>query len=109
MKLYYLSDDGTYREIGEPVEITETYTHDAVAEYPDITLRGNEVGTLTLDLRRKDKKVWGEVFGMPQYKVTEWMFPKKKKRGTIRRKRRWTGWERRNLKTLSISASLLTR
>lgn len=90
MKLFYVSGDGTYREIGEPVEveITETYTPDAVAEYPDITLRGNEVGTLTLDLQRKDKKLWGKIFGFQKYKMTEWIFPKKKKRGTRRRKRR---------------------
>ena len=36
----------------------------------------------------KDKKTWGKIFQMPKYKVTEWAFPKKKKRGSIRRKRR---------------------
>lgn len=44
--------------------------------------------TITIKLSRKAKRRVNRAFGLPEYKITEWCFPKKKKRGTIRRKRK---------------------
>lgn len=44
--------------------------------------------TITIQLSRKNKRLVGRVFGLPKYKITEWRFPKKKKRGTMRRRRK---------------------
>lgn len=63
-------------------------------EEPYLELRGGESfsGSIELKLSPKDKKIWGKIFMMPKYRVTEWANPRKKKRGTMRRARR----ERRN-------------
>lgn len=82
--LYYMTNSGTYELLGDPVEISVTSAHE---EAPQISLTDKNELTLVLSLGRKDKKMWGKVFQMPRYKVTEWMFPKKKKRGTKRRAR----------------------
>ena len=44
--------------------------------------------TITIKLSRKAKRRLNRAFGLPEYKITEWCFPKKKKRGTMRRKRK---------------------
>ena len=86
-KLYVTTLDGTYKEIGEPVEINDILAPDDVKEYPKISLSDGNEFTFTIRLPRGDKKLWGRIFQIPRYKVTEWMFPKKKKRGSIRRAR----------------------
>lgn len=86
-KLYYSTDGGlTVHPVGEAKEIFISEPTQEV-EYPEISLQGETI-TMSFNLRRKDKIVWGRIFGMPKYKVTEWMFPKKKKRGSKRRKRK---------------------
>ena len=51
------------------------------------------VGTIYLSidytpfLDRKARKVWAKVFGLPKWIETEWVNPRKKKRGSMRRKR----------------------
>ena len=57
-------------------------------ELPTISMTDGISGEFEIELRRKDKKAWGEILQMPKYKVTEWMFPKKKPRGTMKRERR---------------------
>ena len=59
-------------------------------EEPYLEICGGEgfSGSIELKLTRKDKKLWGKVFMMPKYKVTEWANPRKKKRGSMRRARR---------------------
>ena len=57
-------------------------------EVPTISLTDGFSGEFDIEISRKDKKVWGRILQMPKYKITEWMFPRKKKRGTIKRKRR---------------------
>lgn len=54
----------------------------------DMTIKRNDEFSFTIELKRKDKKVWAKILMMPRYEATEWMFPKKKKRGTMRRRRR---------------------
>lgn len=48
-------------------------------------------GTISIDftpfLDRKSRKAWAKVFDMPKWMATEWINPRKKKRGTMRRKR----------------------
>lgn len=86
-KFYYSTDGGlTVHPVGEVKEIFITEPMQEV-EFPKISLQGETI-TMSLNLRRKDKKVFGRIFEMPKYKVTEWMFPKKKKRGSKRRKRK---------------------
>ncbi len=47
--------------------------------------------TIQITLSRKSKKIWGKILMMPKYVITEWCFPRKKKRGTMRRNRRKGG------------------
>ena len=85
--------DGTYSELFPkfPGETTVTSQDDLGAlyedEYPNVALSGDAV-ELQLDLDRDGRKVWAKVFQMQRYKATEWIFPRKKKRGTARRRRR---------------------
>ena len=52
-----------------------------------VSIPRQETFTIKLKLNRKDKRLWGKVFMMPRWKVTEWAFPQKKKRATRRRKK----------------------
>ena len=53
----------------------------------------NEDGslTLTIKLSRENLKVWARVFDIPRWRATELCNPRKKKRGTMRRRRREKG------------------
>ena len=86
-KFYYSIDGGlTVYPVGEVKEIFISEPTQE-AEYPEISFQSETI-TMSINLRRKDKIVFGRTFEMPKYKVTEWMFPKKKKRGSKRRKRK---------------------
>lgn len=91
MNLFYVSKDGTAQKLGDLVEVKEISEPDTNEEVPKIN-QGNDEGlTFTINLSKIDKKVWAKIFQMQRYEVTEWMFPKKKKRGTARRLRRRKG------------------
>lgn len=45
----------------------------------DMTIKRNDEFSFTIELKRKDKKVWAKILMMPKYAATEWMFPKKEK------------------------------
>ena len=50
---------------------------------------GNEVCSFTFTLGRvEDRKAWAKIFGMKKGDATEFIFPKKKKRHSMREKRR---------------------
>ena len=83
--IYYKNEDGIFQRLGEPVEIPEISASDIDEEVPHIRLTANDEFSVTLNLKRKDKYIWGKIFRMQRYQVTEWIFPKKKKRGTKRR------------------------
>lgn len=86
-KFYYSTDGGlTVHAVGEVKEIFISEPTQEV-EYPEISLQGETI-TMSLNLRRKDKIVWGRILQLPKYKITELLFPKKKKRGSKRRARR---------------------
>lgn len=56
---------------------------------PPITLDHEiRINSIKVELSRKSKRRLNRAFGLPDYKITEWCFPKKKKRGTMRRKRK---------------------
>ena len=85
MNLFYISQDGAYQKLGDIVYIKEVSISDTDEEVPEISFNNDEEHSFAIILERQSKKVWGRVFQMQKYKVTEWMFPKKKKRGTARR------------------------
>ena len=62
-------------------------------KYENMTIKQNDEFSFTIELKMKDKKVWGKILMMPRYAVTEWMFPKKKKRGTMRRRRKASNYD----------------
>lgn len=84
--IYIADENGEYREFGGIKEINVV---------PDDSIDDLEMDfsygpiTIPIKLTRKDKRYWlTKVFSVPKYQVTEMMFPRKKKRGTMRRKRR---------------------
>ena len=47
--------------------------------------------TLTFKFEKNDKKnrrAWAKIFMLPRYTATEWIFPRKKPRGSMRRRRK---------------------
>lgn len=88
MNLFYTSQDGTYQKLGDIADVKEVSISDADEEVPKISFNNDEELSFTINLERQSKKVWGKIFQMQKYKITEWMFPKKKKRGTARRIRK---------------------
>lgn len=88
MNLFYVSKDGTAQKLGDIVEVKEISEPDTSEEVPKISFNSDEELSFTINLERQSKKVWAKIFQMQRYKLTEWMFPKKKKRGTARRMRR---------------------
>lgn len=62
-------------------------------EYENMRIKTDDEFSFTIELKLKNKKVWGMILMMPRYAVTEWMFPKKKKRGTMRRRRRASNYD----------------
>lgn len=85
----------TVHPVGEVKEIFISEPTQEI-DFPNINLQSETI-SMSLTLRRRDKKTWGRIFQMPKYKVTEWMFPKKKKRGSKRRKRKENQWIRSGL------------
>lgn len=85
--LYIMDPEtGDYKELGGIKEVSIT-----PAEEDDSVMLnfGSEPITLHFELTRKDKRLWlRKVFCVPKYRITEELFPRKKKRGTNRRKRR---------------------
>ena len=58
-----------------------------IDDFPTVAIAGDTF-ELQLDLDRDGRKAWARIFQMQRYKATEWIFPRKKKRGTARRRRR---------------------
>lgn len=93
------SELGCYVKFGdaewEPIahismnEITEAEPEDCfVTEFIRTFGRGSVEGSITVLLQRKNMRKLYKHIGFPEYWITEWLFPKKKKRGSARRKRR---------------------
>lgn len=81
----YNSETGERKLIGEIAEVNITPTEEDVEHIAF----NNEPIIVSFELTRKDKRFWlRKVFCVPKYEVTETLFPRKKKRGTMRRRRR---------------------
>ena len=83
-KLYFRHDD-KYMPIGKIVEINTTEEPSEL--YPNVSITNTEL-ICCVTLGRKSKKAFAKIFMMPRWKLTEWMFPRKKKRARKRKKRR---------------------
>ena len=79
--------DGTPIPLGKVTEIN-TITESPTPEPPSVHITDDSEFTATVTLTKKDKKTWAKMLNMPKYKMTEWIFPRKKKRGTKRRIRK---------------------
>lgn len=78
--------------LGKVTEVN-TITEPSTPEQPLVHIADNTGLTVTVALTKKAKKAWAKIINMPKYKVTEWMLPRKKKRGTMKRERRLLEWE----------------
>lgn len=75
----------------EPLTEFEVIDHDITDVYPDDmvrTIMSDQTITVKAFLQNKGLRGFYKAIGMPAYLRTEYLFPKKKKRGTARRKRR---------------------
>lgn len=88
-------DDGKieYKPLGEfkviDHDITDVYPDDMVKPMEQVrTIMSDHTITVRGFLQKKGLRGFYKAIGMPGYLRTEYLFPKKKKRGTARRKRR---------------------
>lgn len=72
--------------LSEPIEDNDAVFESDIGKIKRIEEFEDEF-TFTIELSRKNKKEWAKILMMPRWEETEWIFPKKKKRGTKRRKR----------------------
>ncbi len=79
--------DGTPTSLGKVTEIN-TITESPTPEPPLVHIADDTEFTMTVTLTKKNKIIWAKMLNMPKYKMTEWIFPRKKKRGTKRRIRK---------------------
>jgi hypothetical protein len=94
-------EDGAVRF--EPLGEFEVIDHDITDVYPDDMIKPlpynralmKEPITLRAFLQKKGLRGFYKAIGMPEYLRTEYLFPKKKKRGTARRKRKMKRAEQR--------------
>ena len=92
--LYIATDNGQYTKLAEAKEISitgEPLSPSALGPCDAVTVCEPFTATCNFSFRmsRKGLRAFAKIIMMmPKYKETEWVFPKKKKRGTIRRRRR---------------------
>ena len=98
-------DDG--KVVFEPLGEFKVIDHDITDVYPDDMVEPmSYVRTITRDqtitvqgfLSLKGLRGFYKAIGMPAYLRTEYLFPKKKKRGTARRKRKMKVYKQRFIK-----------
>lgn len=94
-------EDG--KVVFEPLVELEVIDHDISDVYPDDMVKPmQQVRTIMRDrtitvrafLQKKGLRRFYKAIGMPAYLRTEYLFPKKKRRGTARRKRKLSRYER---------------
>lgn len=85
MNIYIKGKDGLLIQASEikDIDITET---DGPAEYEDMKISDYEEFTVSIELSRKQIKKALKIL-LPQWMVTQAVFPRKKKRGRMRRMR----------------------
>lgn len=82
-----MKSDGTPIPLGKVTEIN-TITEPQTPEPPLVHIADHTGLTMTVTLTKKNKKAWAKILNMPKFELTEWIFPRKKKRGTKRRIRK---------------------
>ena len=84
------------------VDITDTSpSDDIITLVPFIQTIMKQPITLRAFLRKKGLRGFYKAIGMPTYLRTEYLFPKKKKRGTARRKRKMKVYKQRFIKFIN--------
>ena len=101
-------DDG--KVVFEPLGEFKVIDHDITDVYPDDMVKPMQyVRTITRDqtitvqgfLSLKGLRGFYKAIGMPGYLRTEYLFPKKKRRGTARRKRKMKVYKQRFIKFIN--------
>ena len=87
--IYIADNDGNYHKFGGIKEIN--IEPDESVDVMEMEFSFTDEITIPITLSRKSKKIWGKILMTPKYVITEWCFPRKKKRGTMRRNRRKGG------------------
>lgn len=88
----------------EPLTEFEVIDHDITDVYPDDmvrTIMSDQTITVKAFLQKKGLRGFYKAIGMPAYLRTEYLFPKKKKRGPARRKRRMKVYKQRFIKFMN--------
>ena len=80
------------------MDLGEEESVDISSPLPSIQAMMGEPITLSALLCRKGLRKFYKVLGVPEFLRTEFLFPKKKKRGTARRKRRMKVYKQRFIK-----------
>ena len=92
ISLYIAEDNGQYTKLAEAKEISsitgETLSPSALGPCDSVTVFEPFTATYDFSMSRKGLRVLAKTIMIPEYKITEWVFPKKKKRGTMRRRRK---------------------
>lgn len=89
ISLYIVNNNGQYTELAEARDITgETLSTSTMDPYDAVRVCEPFTATYKFSMSRKGLRVFAKTMGMPKYKITEWACPKKKKRGTMRRRRK---------------------
>lgn len=89
ISFYIVNNNGQYTKLSEARDITgETLSPSALGPYDAVTVCEPFTATYNFSMSRKGLRVLAKIIGMPKYKITEWTCPKKKKRGTMRRRRK---------------------
>lgn len=88
ISFYIVNGNGQYTKLAEVRDITgETLDPSALGPYDAVTVCEPFTATCKFSMSRKGQRVFAKMMMMPKYKITEWACPKKKKRGTMRRRR----------------------
>lgn len=83
-------------------DITDVYPDDMVKPMEQVrTIMSDHTITVKAFLQKKGLRGFYKAIGMPGYLRTEYLFPKKKKRGTARRKRRLKVYRQRLIKFIN--------
>lgn len=92
--LFVAEENGKYTKLTDISGSLETgglITSCPARYYDTVTLGEPFTATLHCVMSRKALRTFAKIMMMPKYKETEWVFPKKKKRGTKRRRRNYDG------------------
>lgn len=84
---YFMVMKYDWTPLGKVTEIN-TITKSPTSEPPMVHIADNTGLTVKVALTKKNKKAWAKILNMSKFELTEWIFPRKKKRGTKRRIRK---------------------